>query len=248
MRHGLSLLLSAGIIACAPPAPVATAPGPVAPAAGMQSAWPRDLLWVRTSAEHHALFVQSFRAARERLAELARGKALGTWAVIVDADETLVDNSEYQRRLHLRGASFDSLTWDVWVREQSATALPGAVEYVAAVRALGGRIVVVTNREDVACDPTRRNLEAVGLNVDLVLCRRGVSDKNPRFASVRNGTAGGGLPPLEVLQWVGDNIQDFPKMTQRAREQGAAAFATFGDRYFMLPNPMYGSFERNQPQ
>jgi predicted secreted acid phosphatase len=98
------------------------------------------------------------------------------------------------------------------------------------------------------CDPTRSNLQRIGLNVDLVLCRRGASDKNPRFESVRAGTAGGGLPALDVLQWVGDNIQDFPNLTQRAREQGAAAFALFGDRYFILPNPMYGSFERNAPR
>ncbi len=247
MRHGLSLLLSAGIIACAPPPTVAAPSGVPAPVA-VEAPWPPDLLWVRTSAEHHAMFVQTFSAARERLAELARGRPQGTWAVIVDADETLVDNSEYQRRVHLTGASFDSLSWDGWVREQTATALPGAVDYVAAVRALGGRVVVVTNREDDVCDPTRSNLQAVGLHVDLVLCRRGVSDKNPRFESVRTGAADARLPPLEVLQWVGDNIQDFPNLTQRAREQGSAAFTLFGDRYFILPNPMYGSFERNLPR
>jgi len=247
MRHGLSLLFSAGILACAPSATVVPSPTPADPGAAA-APWPRDLLWARTSAEHHALFVQSFRAAGERLAELARERRRGTWAVIVDADETLVDNSEYQRRLHLRGASFDSLSWDAWVRERSATALPGAVDYATAVRELGGRVVVVTNREDDVCDPTRSNLQRIGLIVDLVLCRRGVSDKNPRFESVRAGTAGGGLPPLEVLQWVGDNIQDFPGLAQRAREEGAAAFALFGDRYFILPNPMYGSFERNPPR
>ena len=246
MRHGLSLLLSAGILACAPSAAVVPPPAPVGAAA--LTPWPRDLLLARTAAEHHALFVQGFRAARERLAEVARGRAAGTWAVIVDADETLVDNSEYQRRLHLRGASFDSLSWDAWVRERAATALPGATDYVTAVRQLGGRVVVVTNREDDVCDPTRENLRSLGLTVDLVLCRRGVSDKNPRFESVRAGTAGGGLPALEVIQWVGDNIQDFPSLTQRAREQGSAAFALFGDRYFILPNPMYGSFERNPPR
>ena len=247
MRHGLSLLLGAGILACAPSAAIVPPPAPVA-APATAASWPRDLLWARTSAEHHALFVQGFRAARERLAELTRERTRGTWAVIVDADETLVDNSEYQRRLHLRGAAFDSLSWDAWVRERAATALPGANDYVTAVRELGGRVIVVTNREDDVCDPTRENLQRIGLTVDLVLCRRGVSDKNPRFESVRAGTAGGGLPALEVLQWVGDNIQDFPILTQRARGQGAAAFALFGDRYFILPNPMYGSFERNAPR
>jgi 5'-nucleotidase (lipoprotein e(P4) family) len=250
MRSALLLLTAAAWMACAPPAAVVAAKGPAAgeAAAAASAPYPRDLLWVRTSAEHQALFVQTFKAARDRLTELAHRRDAGTWAVIIDADETLIDNSEYQRRLHSRGATFDSLSWDVWVRERAATALPGAVEYVKAVRDLGGRVVVVTNREDDVCDPTRSNLEALGMAVDLVLCRRGVSDKNPRFESVAAGTAGGGLPPLEVIQWVGDNIQDFPRMTQRVREEGPSALAPFGDRYFILPNPMYGSFERNPPR
>jgi 5'-nucleotidase (lipoprotein e(P4) family) len=248
MKKGLLLLMAAGAVACAPPAPATTAAPPPAVEAQAQRPYPRDLLWARTSAEHTALFLQTFRAAGDRVAELARGRASGSWAVIVDADETLVDNSEYQRRLHGSGARFDSLTWDRWVRERAATALPGAVEYVAAVQRLGGRVVVVTNREHDVCEPTRENMEALGMRVDLVLCRRGVSDKNPRFEAVTAGRAGGGLPPLEVLQFVGDNIQDFPGLSQRSRDEGASAFALFGDRYFVLPNPMYGSFERNTPR
>lgn len=232
-------LLLAIAIACAPPVALAPAPAPA-------TNYPPDLLWTRTAAEHHALFLQTYRAAREKLAEQASGRQAGTWAVIMDADETLLDNSPYQVRLHQTGTAFDNDTWNVWVRERDAAALPGAVEYVQAARSLGGRIVVVTNRDDEVCDPTRENLRAVGLVVDLVLCRVDQSDKNARFDSVRNGTDA--LPPLEVLQWVGDNIQDFPSMTQASRDGGAAAFSHFGVRYFVLPNPMYGSFERNAPR
>jgi 5'-nucleotidase (lipoprotein e(P4) family) len=232
-------LLLALLIACAPPGAVTPAPAPA-------TSYPSDLLWTRTAAEHHALFIQTYRAAREMLAAQSRDRPSGTWAVIVDADETLLDNSDYQVRLHLTGASFDNDTWNVWVRERAATALPGAVDYVDAVRALGGRVVVVTNRDEEVCDPTRDNLRAVGLVVDLVLCRSSGSDKQARFDSVRNGV--GTMPPMEVLQWVGDNIQDFPSMTQAARDGGSAPFGMFGERYFILPNPMYGSFERNAPR
>jgi predicted secreted acid phosphatase len=45
--------------------------------------------------------------------------------------------------------------------------------------------------------------------------------------------------------WVGDNIQDFPRLRQDVRTQGDSVFAEFGDRFFVLPNPMYGSWERN---
>jgi 5'-nucleotidase (lipoprotein e(P4) family) len=247
MRRFVILSLVASVFACAPavtvtngaaPSPVASVPQPAT------TAYPRDLQWVRTAAEHNAMFLQTFKLAREKLSNAVQGRAAGTWAIITDADETLIDNSEYQRRL-LPAGTFDEATWNAWVQERAAPALPGAVDYVTVVRALGGRVVVVTNREDEVCDETRDNLHAVGLLVDLVLCRRGVSDKNPRFESVQSGTAGGGLPPLEVVQWLGDNIQDFPRMTQSARAGGPAAFALFGERYFVLPNPMYGSFERN---
>lgn len=235
-------LLLALFAACAVPPPAPSGPAPVPAAA----AYPRDLLWARTAAEHKALFMQVFRAAREKLDSQARGLQPGTWAVIVDADETLLDNSEYQVRLFRSGAAFDNATWNDWVREMAAPALPGAVEYVQAVRALGGRVAVVTNRDEEVCEPTRQNLAAVGLVVHVVLCRVDQSDKNPRFEAVRAGVVG--FPPLEVLQWVGDNIQDFPALTQQVRQQDAAALTMFGERYFVLPNPMYGSFERNAPR
>ncbi|MFI5257962.1 MAG: HAD family acid phosphatase [Gemmatimonadales bacterium] len=54
------------------------------------------------------------------------------------------------------------------------------------------------------------------------------------------------MPPLRVLMWVGDNIQDFPALTQAAmRSAPASAFDEFGERFVVLPNPMYGSWEGN---
>ncbi|MGH7754589.1 MAG: hypothetical protein ACREN5_17425, partial [Gemmatimonadales bacterium] len=103
---------------------------------------------------------------------------------------------------------------------------------------------------DDVCPDTRANMQALGLAFDVVLCRvAGVSDKNPRFHAVANGTAAPGvLPALAVLLWVGDNIQDFPSLTQAVREQGDAAWAPFGNSYIVLPNPMYGSWEANAPR
>jgi predicted secreted acid phosphatase len=64
---------------------------------------------------------------------------------------------------------------------------------------------------------------------------------------VRNGNAVEGLPPLTVLAWIGDNIHDFPELTQAIRDD-PAAFTAFGRRFFVLPNPLYGSWERNLPR
>lgn len=229
--------------ACAPAPAAVFVPAPEASA----TALPNDVRWVRSSAEHDALFLQVYRVAEARVRDLATTRRPGTWAVILDADETVLDNSEYQRRLARTGTSFDSDTWNAWVREEAAGVLPGAADFMAAVSDLGGRVAIVTNRDDVVCDATRANLRALGLRPDVVLCQTGPSDKNPRFTSVRDGTTPAGLPPLEVLVWVGDNIQDFPGLTQAARPD-AAALAPFGERYFILPNPMYGSWERLPPE
>jgi 5'-nucleotidase (lipoprotein e(P4) family) len=241
-------LFFALLVACAPVPAVTGGPTPAGPTTVAAAAYPLDLLWVRTAAEHRALFEQTYRAARERLAVQAHSRQAGTWGVIIDADETLLDNSEYQRRLHLTGQRFDNDTWNEWVRERSAGALPGARDYTEAVRSLGGRVVVVTNRDEVVCDPTRENLRTLGFVVDLVLCRVDASDKNPRFAAVERGTTGSGLPPLHIVQYVGDNIQDFPQATQRLRDAENSELLPFGDRFWVLPNPMYGSFERNAPR
>jgi 5'-nucleotidase (lipoprotein e(P4) family) len=239
-----SIVLVMAVAGCATAAPAPTrAPAP-APAA---AALPSGLHWFRNSAEQRALYLQTYRWAGERLAALARG-AQGPWAVILDADETLLDNSEYQLREARAGLGFDNARWNAWVRERAARALPGAVEFTRGVRALGGRVVVVTNRDAVVCDDTRTNLVAVGVEADAVLCRGETGDKNPRFQAVEAGSAAPGLPPLRVLMWVGDNVQDFPGLSQELRAAPESALERFGRAFVILPNPMYGSWERNPPR
>jgi 5'-nucleotidase (lipoprotein e(P4) family) len=233
-------LLVALLAACAPaPAPRVQQPAPVVAAAAL----PNDVRWVRASAEWRAIALQTYRVATERLEAMARGRAAGSWAVILDADETVLDNSEYQRRLAASGTRYADSTWALWVRERAAVAVPGAPAFTQRVRALGGRVAIVTNRADSLCAETRDNLRGAGVHADAVLCKPpGGSDKNPRFAAVQRGEATPGAGAVAVLMWVGDNIQDFPGLTQRARTDDAA-LAPFGVRWFLLPNPMYGSWE-----
>ncbi|HET7231647.1 MAG TPA: HAD family acid phosphatase, partial [Longimicrobium sp.] len=204
--------------------------------------------WWRNSAEHEAIYLQTYRWAGERLRELAAGERRGTWAVIMDADETVIDNSLYQLRRNGQNEGYTAESWNAWVNEQAAPATPGAVEFTRLVHDLGGRVAIVTNRDDPYCPATRENLRKVGVMYDVALCRvNGQSDKNPRFQQVQSGT-GTGLPALKVLMWVGDNIQDFPGMGQDARTRGAQAFGAYGRNFVVLPNPMYGSWERNPLQ
>lgn len=209
---------------------------------------PNDMHWARNSAEHRAIYLEVYRAAGERLRTLAAGRASASWGVILDADETILDNSEYERSRVPFGGKYDAAAWTAWVKQQRAPALPGAVEFAAHVHELGGKVVVVTNRAPEECDPTRANLASVRFAADLVLCKTTTGDKNPRFDSVQNGTAAPGFAAISVLEWIGDNIQDFPGLTQAIRTQDDAAFAKFGDTFFALPNPMYGSWESNPRQ
>jgi 5'-nucleotidase (lipoprotein e(P4) family) len=228
------------MMACGTSRPVVT-PSPVA-------TQPKHLKWVRSSAEYPAIALQVYRDATQQVLALGRTLPAGRWAVILDADETVLDNSEHERRVALAGVSFSDSTWAPWVRERAAPAIPGAVAFLQAVQAAGGRVAIVTNRADSLCADTRANLEQVGIRAEMVLCKpAGVSDKNPRFEMVERGTAPGSNGPLAVVAWVGDNIQDFPGMSQAARGN-PAALEPFGSRWFILPNPMYGSWERNVEQ
>jgi len=202
----------------------------------------RPILWFKTSAERKAAFEQTYRVATDRLTPLIGDRAAGTWAVVLDADETVIDNTEYQLRLARSTRPFDARDWNGWASEKSAPVLPGAAQFIRTVRERGGKAIIVTNREEAVCADTAENFVRLGIAVDGILCKRdGVRDKNPRFASIADGTSGLGLPPLAIVAYVGDNIQDFPERTQA----NPGGFEDFGRSQFVLPNPMYGSWEQN---
>jgi 5'-nucleotidase (lipoprotein e(P4) family) len=249
-RHTFVLALvvyTTGTSACATGAvPSTPQPAPAATPA-VAPTIPTGIRWFATAAEMRAAYLQTYRFATAALERAVQGRAAGSWAVILDADETVIDNSPYEMQQARIGVPYDSASWDAWVNRGAARALPGAVEFTSRVHALGGRVVIVTNRDQMYCDVSRENILRVGVPADQVLCRtdRANGSKDPRFDAVQRGTAPSTLPPLEVLMWVGDNIQDFPHLTQSLRTAPDSALAGFGEKYIVLPNPMYGSWERN---
>jgi 5'-nucleotidase (lipoprotein e(P4) family) len=235
----------AALSACAAPAPTVPAPVPAphAPPVVGTPALPLALRWMRRSAEYPALTRQTYATAAARLDDTVPALTGVAWGVILDADETLLDNSEYQRRRAVLDSAYTEASWAAWVKEAAAPAVPGAVAFTRRVRRLGGRVIVVTNRADALCGPTRANLRRVGVPADLVLCQPpGQADKNPRFRAVELGTASTRLPALRIVEWIGDNIQDFPGLTQAVRHD-PSAFRAFGRTFFVLPNPVYGSWQ-----
>jgi 5'-nucleotidase (lipoprotein e(P4) family) len=229
----LAFLLFTGCASHAPRPPVPPTPAP-----------PLSLLWSRTSAEHHAAYLQTYRQATERVETEGTRRRKGTWAVILDIDETVLDNSEFEREQV--GKPFDRQAFTDWCRREESQPLPGAQQFLHRVHELGGRIALVTNREEEVCEQTRNNLRKESLEFDEVLCSPGTANKNPRFDAVQRGESPSTLPALTIVLWMGDNIQDFPDLFQATmRDAADGAFTDFGTRFFVLPNPMYGSWTEN---
>lgn len=222
-----------------PPTPAASpSPEPWRPGLGLK--------WVRTSAEYPILARQVYGDAAAHVAQASQGRVPRTWAVILDADETILDNSLESKQRAAEGRAFTRDAWSAFVRRRISTAIPGARGFLESVRDRGGIIAVVTNREEGVCEDTRENLRAESLPFDVVLCRppEGPGDKQPRFDRVAAGEATPGTGPLEVLAFVGDNVLDFPGGSQALRDAPEERLSAFGKRFFVLPNPVYGSWER----
>lgn len=198
-------------------------------------------LWVQKSAEYRALAYQAFNSAQRAfiLAKNVRGK---TKAVIVDLDETMIDNSEYQGSVVKTGVPFNSKDWGKWEQAGKPSLIPGALAFVKYVYQNGGRVFYVSNRQHTNLKHTIATLKELGfpqVSEENVLLKDKVSDKNPRFQSVAS--------KYNVVVQVGDNLVDFPSTyslkTPEARNQWVDANkALFGSKYIVLPNPMYGSW------
>jgi 5'-nucleotidase (lipoprotein e(P4) family) len=215
------------------------------PAASPPASTTTATTWVERSAEYAATVLQAYRHATAQIESAVLNRRTGTWAVVLDADETIITNLTYQLERERAGLGYSPESWSAWVKRREAVPLPGAATFLLRVRTLGGRIAIVTNRLVSECADTEAVFRAHQLAFDVMLCRPDgtPSDKNLRFAQVADGRWPGATGPLDVIAFVGDNIQDFPSLTQAIRGQGEAGYAAFGVRYFIVPNPMYGSWQ-----
>lgn len=245
-RHLIAAIGVAALLSGASCRSIATPPAQTPqPAAAAAPALPDGIRWVRDGAEYRAATLQAYRAAATSVAALAQGRQPGSWAVVLDADETIISNLQYQIERAQAGLGYTTESWHAWVARREATPIPGAALFLSRVHELGGRIAIVTNRLESECADTATVFKTHRLAYDLMLCRPDgtPSDKNPRFAAVATGTTKAGGPSLDVLAFVGDNILDFPNLSQAAAQKADAALDAFGVKYFLLPNPMYGSWQ-----
>jgi acid phosphatase len=260
-KLGAPLALAVLLGACASQraAPRVEPPPSPDPSPGAEHPTLYSALWVQTAAEYRATTWQAYAAAR---AAMLRALADTTWtaaveqegesfgglplAVIVDVDETVLDNVAFQARVILAEGAFDPEAWAAWVEEAQAPPVPGAAEFLRLADSIGVTAFYVTNRDHPLEAATRRNLEAAGLpvdpDVDVVLSRgereEWTSDKSSRRAWVAER--------YRIVLLVGDDFNDFvpARLPRSERERLVGGYRDrWGEEWIILPNPIYGSWE-----
>lgn len=214
-------------------------------------------LYIQTSGEYRALCYQVYDSMSRRVKELMANRAPGSRpaAVILDLDETIIDNSCFQSFQEMHGLEYDGRLWEEWEHHPEAARLvPGAKEFLDLATQLGVTLMYVSNRTN--AEMATKALAHNGLTVDdhhqLWLKENRNSNKDARRDAIRE--------KYDVLFLVGDNLADFssdftPKQHPKTTADAATAIgvraavvdanrAKFGTEWFVLPNPVYGEWQR----
>lgn len=225
---------------------------------------PNDMLlatlWTQRSVEFKATALAAFALARIRLDEALASKGwtaapaeqAGSFqdlppAVILDVDETLLDNSAYQVWMLKNDKTFSGTTWSQFVATQTSTAIPGALEFVKYADSRGVKIFYVTNRDAGDEAATRANMEKLGFpmggNVDTFLMQR----ERPDWGGAKGTRRAHVVKDYRVVLNVGDNFGDFDDRYRGSEAERLKAFeenrARWGREWIMIANPTYGSFD-----
>jgi 5'-nucleotidase (lipoprotein e(P4) family) len=246
----------------APAAPIAVA-APAGPSADDNL---NAVAWSQNAIEHDLIYRQAFRDAQERLLAAKkdpRWDALAKEdreaapalkglkpAVVLDIDETVLDNSPYQARLIRSGGEFNEADWAAWCKEAIAKPMPGALAFTRFAAEHGIAVIYISNRAKDLDAPTLANLRKagfpvagpesfLGLGTFVQGCEQVGTEKGCRRQLVAS--------KYRVLMQFGDQIGDFVSVlanTADGREKVMAPYADWiGERWFVLPNATYGSWE-----
>ncbi|MBD2255060.1 5'-nucleotidase, lipoprotein e(P4) family [Nostoc parmelioides] len=213
--------------------------------------------WVQQSGEYQALTYQAFNIAKI-VFDQAKAKRVKQPAVIVDIDETVLDNSAYQGGLIGTNSGFESSTWNKWVAAAKAKAVPGAVKFVNYVNNNGGTVFFISNRDrssqkgspnndlEIA---TINNLKSVGfkgVNPKTVLLKgeftkiidgKENTSKQWRREAIENGKADG--KKYTVIALIGDNLNDFDEkvgVTNQERRKSVEKYSNYYGIFDSVPN------------
>ena len=217
------------------------------------------VLYAQSSAEYEANNLQTYAGAK-----LALEKALANknWtaaieqkedfsekppAVILDIDETVLNNIPFQARSIIKGESYPN-GWVEWMLEEASTSVAGVYEFLKYADSKGIKIFYVTNRIAIAEEATRNNLKKLGLPFD--------SDRDVLLMKNENGWTSDKVSRREliakdyrILLLIGDQLGDFISLDEAtagmdSRKEIAAKYEEmWGKKWFMITNPIYGRWE-----
>jgi acid phosphatase len=216
------------------------------------------ILWQTTSAEYRVLVQAIYATAKLHLEQALTDRQWTALpgqkdnfqnlppAIIMDVDETVIDTGKFQSLLVKNHARFSSRRWREWQRRNEPDAVPGAIELISYAQARGVTVFFVTNREHATEPITRVNLATIGIklpeNVDTVLSR----NERPEWSADKTSRHKFIGQSYRVLMLIGDDLADFiPEYRGAPQTRIAEALKhdEWGRKWFMLPNPMYGSWE-----
>lgn len=255
----LPLLFATTAVLAQQPAP---APSPALPCRPADSTI-NAVLWMQTSAEYQVLLRQAYSGAARML---DTALADPTWtaaveqpstaaslppAIILDIDETVLDTSPHQQGLIVNGRAFTEEGWHQYAMTDVSRPLEAAVDFVTYARQRGVAVYYVTNRrkseeEALRTTMTKANFPLDANSEDTLLTRDdkpewSSSDKSPRREFVAK--------THRVVMLFGDDLNDFIPANNKTVADRDRLVRQYGDRWgrqwFMLPNPVYGSWERS---
>ncbi len=202
-----------------------------------------SVAWYQVSAEMEALYIQGFNIAEMRLGEVVK-KEKGKLAVVVDIDETMLNNSPIEAESILKNRSFSKEFWAEWSAKSAAEATPGSVEFANFAKSKGVEIFYISNRDSSEIGSTIANLIKVGFpyaDSSHCLFKTTTSNKEPRRLEVSK--------THNIVMLIGDNLGDFAEVFDHRNDNyGKSSVdslrSMFGKKFIVLPNPMYGDWEK----
>ena len=209
-------------------------------------------LYMQKAAEYRGLAYQAFNLARWQLdsdfekknvKKLPKDQQKRLRAVVVDIDETVLDNSPAQAADIKARKAFNLKDWYAWSEMRKAKAIPGAVEFLNYAVSKGVKVFYVSNRDAIQKQSTIDNLKNVGfsdVSDENVVLRSTESSKEARRQSI--------LQKYRIVLLMGDNLDDLSKVFER--KSIADRFSEvdkvkddWGKHWIVLPNAMYGTWE-----
>jgi 5'-nucleotidase (lipoprotein e(P4) family) len=207
----------------------------------------QSILWQQHAAEYRALSYQAFNLAQIQLDNIIANKMdiKQPLAIVTDIDETVLSNSVYSGKQVELDEDYNSVRWTEWVKQKKAKAIPGAFDFFNYVKSIGIEVFYISNRSIKNIDETIENLKMIGFpfaDEVHVLLKDSLSEKEARRLQIQE--------THEIVLLLGDNLSDFSEVfndgsTTERNNKADSLKATFGLKFIVLPNSIYGDWETN---